>query len=165
MPEPATKKELVAAMIAAREELDALVERIPRAVMELPGTYEQWSVKDILTHITCYDRWLGLTMALRGQKPPDKYIEGTSLDELNERLYRENRDLPLDEALRQSLEVWKEVLEAARSRTEAYLFSEQSVEGVPFKFTPSTVLKNEAYGHYLEHLPDLQAWLDQSQPA
>ena len=160
MPEPTTKIELIEAMISARSELDSLIDQIPHSAMTQPLTPGEWSVKDILAHMTSYDRWLGLTLALRGQKPPDDWVADTPLDEFNQILYAENRVLALEEVLRQSREVWAEILDAARSKTEAYLFSEQSAQGVPYKFIPCEVLKNESYGHYLEHTSELRLWLE-----
>jgi hypothetical protein len=162
MPDPATKIQLIEAMVSARQELDSLIDQIPRSAMTLSRASGEWSVKDIVAHITSYDRWLGLTLALRGQKPPDFWIEDIPLDEFNARLFNENRDLPLDEVLQQSRDVWAEILAETRSRPEAYLFTEQSVEGVPYKFRPCDLLKSESYGHYLDHIPGLRAWLEEA---
>jgi hypothetical protein len=159
MPEPTSKVELINAMISARNELDTLVDQIERSTMTLPGASGEWSIKDILAHITSYDRWLGLTLALRSQKPPDLWIEDLPLDEFNRRVFEENRDKPLDEVLQQSRDVWREILDEIRARPEVDLFTEQSVQGVPYRFKPCELLKSESYGHYLDHVPDLKAWL------
>ena len=162
MTEPASKIELIEAMMLARKELDALIDQIPHLSMTLPGASGEWSVKDIIAHITSYDRWLGLTLALRGQKPPDFWIEDIPLDEFNRRLFDENQDLSLDEVLQQSRDVWMKILDETRIQPEAYLFTEQSVQGVPYKFRPCDVLKSESYGHYLDHVPALRAWLEET---
>ena len=160
MPEPATKAELVEAMISARTELDSLIDQIKHSTMTLPGASGEWSVKDIIAHITSYDRWLALTLALRSQKPPDIWIEDIPLDEFNHRLFIENRDMPLEEVLQKSREVWGQILEETSARTETYLFTKQSVQGYPDKFRPCDILRSESYGHYLDHVPGLRAWLE-----
>ena len=93
------------------------------------GAAGEWSVKDILAHLTAIDRWLSLGLALRSQKPPDIWIEDLPLDEFNRRLYDQTRDLPLDQVLQEFGDVWNEMLEEIRLRSEAYLFTEQSVSG------------------------------------
>ena len=160
MLEPSTKSELIQAMLAARARFDSLLDRIPRPTMVLPGASHEWSVKDIVAHINSYDRWLGLGLALRGQKPPDSWVEDIPLDQFNHRLFLENRELPLEEVLRQSHDLWDLILLETRAASESYLFSEQSVEGVSFKFRPCDLLKSESYGHYLDHVPALTRWLD-----
>jgi len=159
MPKPASKNELIEAMVSARNTLDSLIDQIEHSKMTLPGVSGEWSVKDIIAHLTSYDRWLGLTLALRGQKPPDLWIEDIPLDEFNHRLFAENRDLTLDEVLQQYREVWRNILDETRARPETYLFTEQTVQGYPDKFIPCDVLRSESYGHYLDHVPALRAWL------
>jgi hypothetical protein len=160
MSDPSSKAELIEAMVSARSQFDSLVDRIPHSKMSLPGASGEWSVKDVVAHIASYDRWLGLTLALRAQKPPDFWMEDIPLDEFNRRLFDENRDLPLGQILQESRHVWKEILEGTRALSETYLFSEQSVQGVSYTFKPCDVLKSESYGHYLDHVPALSAWID-----
>ena len=163
VPEPSSRSELIQAMLVARTKLDSLIERIPRSTMALPGASHEWSVKDIVAHINSYDRWLALGLALRGQKPPDSWIEDIPLVQFNHRLFLENRKLPLDEVLHQSQDLWNHILQETQATPEAYLFSEHSVEGVPYKFRPCDILKSESYGHYLDHVPALTSWLNKHQ--
>jgi hypothetical protein len=159
MADPTSKIELLETMLAARERLDSLIDQMAPPLMTRPGLPGTWSVKDILAHLTSYDRWLGLTLALRGQKPPDFWIEDIPLDEFNRRLFEENRDKTLDQVLQEFKQVWREILDETQACSEAYLFAEQSIPGVPYAFRPCGLLKSESYGHYLDHLPGLDAWL------
>ena len=158
MPEPSSKPELIQAMLSARAAFDSFIQRIPRSKMALPGASGEWSIKDIIAHINSYDRWLALGLALRSQKPPDFWIEDIPLDDFNHRLYEENRDLPLDEVLEQSEYLWSRILEETQAKSEDYLFSEHSVQGVPYAVRPCQMLKSESYGHYLDHVPTLKSW-------
>ncbi len=160
MPEPASRAELIEAMVAARTEFDSLIELIPRRSMTRPGAAGEWSVKDIVAHVTSYDVWLALTLGLRGLPPPELWIEDIPLDEFNRRLFEENRDKPLDDVLRESEEVWLQILGETKAAPEAYLFTERSVEGVPYRFRPCDILRSESYGHYLDHVPSLRVWLE-----
>jgi len=160
MSDPSSKPELIRAMLSARGEFDSLIRRIPPSRMTFRAARGEWSVKDIVAHVNSYDRWLGLGLALRAQKPPDLWIEDIPLDDFNHRLFQENRDLPLDEVLRESRELWEDILEESQARPEEYLFSVQSVPGVPYTFKPCEMLKSESYGHYLDHVPALKSWLE-----
>ena len=163
MNEPKSKAELIQAMISAREELDSLIDQIRPSAMSLAGAPGEWSVKDIIAHLTAYDQQLALTLALRGQKPPDFWIEDIPLDEFNRRLFEENREKALDEVLQQFKDIWRDMLAEVRARSEAYLFGEQSVPGVLYTFRPCDILRSESYGHYLDHVPDLRARLEAAQ--
>lgn len=160
MSDPTMKAELIAAMIAAQNELDSFVNQIDPSTMTLSGAAGEWSVKDILAHLASYDRWLGLGLALRDQKPPDLWIEDLPLDEFNRRLYEENRDKPLEDVLQDYRSVWLEILEAVRVLPEEYLFGECSVSGVPEPFRPCDILQSESYGHYMDHVPALKAFVE-----
>ena len=105
---------------------------------------------------------LALTLALRQHKPPDAWLDPYPVDEFNRRVYDDNRQIPLDQVLHESRDVWRKILEDTRARSEKYLFTEQAVRGVPYRFRPCNILRNESYGHYLEHLPDLRAWFEGS---
>jgi len=161
--DPSTKAQLIEAMTAARAEFETLLRRIPRSKMSEAQAPGEWSVKDIVAHINSYDRFLALALALRGQKPPDLWTEEVPLDEFNQSIYEANRDLPLDEVLRDSQLLAREILEDTQGSTEEYLFTERSVQGYPYTFKPAELLKSESYGHYLDHVPALRAWLEPGQ--
>ena len=160
MPEPTSKTEVIAAMVSARTEFDSRIKQIDRRTMTRPGAAGEGSIKDIIAHVTAYDRWLALTLGLRGIKPPDLWIDDSPLDDFNRLVFKENRDKPLDEVLRESEEIWGEILKDTQAAPEAYLFNERSVEGVPYRFRPCDILRSESYGHYLDHVPALHAWLE-----
>jgi hypothetical protein len=160
MSEPATKTELINKMISARRQLDSLLDQIDPTMMTIPGAAGEWSVKDIIAHINAYDRWLALTMALKGQKPPDLWMEDLPLDKFNQLLYEQIRDLPLEQVLLESRQLWRQILEATQALPEDYLFAERSIQGDPDLFRPCDILRSESYGHYLDHLADLRAWIE-----
>jgi len=163
VPDHLSKAGLIKAMLSARDEFDSLLRRIPPSKMAHRAGPGEWSIKDTVAHVNSYDRWLALGLALRAQKPPDLWIEDIPLDEFNRRIYEENRDLPLDDVLRDSRDLGEHILDETRSKPEQYLFSVQSVAGVPYTFKPCEILKSESYGHYLDHVPALKSWIEANQ--
>jgi len=83
MKEPTSKSELLQAMVTARNEWDALIAQIPRHRLSESAASGSWSVKDVVAHVTEYDRWLALGLAMRLQKPPQIWLDDISLDEFN----------------------------------------------------------------------------------
>jgi hypothetical protein len=159
MKDPTTKSELLAAMCAARREWDRWIAQVPLARQSDPLAPGEWSVKDILAHTSEYDRWLGLGLALRLQKPPDLWLADLSLDQFNAALHSQILDRSPAEVLADSQRVFAEMVQAAAAHSEAYLFGTHHVAGVPYEVRPFEMLKSESYGHYYDHLPTIQAWV------
>jgi hypothetical protein len=159
MKDPATKSELLRAMRDARDAWDALIAQVPRERMEEPGAAGTWSVKDVVAHVTEYDRWLALGLAMRLQQPPQIWLDDLSLNEFNAALHEQIRNRALGEVLADSEHVFRELIEEVEAQSETYLFGTHHVQGVPYAVIPSEILRSESYGHYADHTPGLRAWL------
>lgn len=93
------KSQIIYDLEASREEfLDAIAGLEDEEMLE-PGVVGEWSIKDLLAHIS---RWEGelvtmLFQARAGKKPDRAEISGQQqIDELNARWHRESRDRSLD---------------------------------------------------------------------
>jgi hypothetical protein len=159
MKDPATKSELLQAITGTRDEWDALIIGIPRQRLSESVAPGQWSVKEIIAHITEYDRHLGLGLALRLQKPPQLWLDDLTLDEFNARLHQQIADRDTDDILQDSRQVYQELKGEVEAHSEAYLFGTHRVEGVSFEVIPFQMLRSESYGHYRDHLPAIRSWL------
>jgi hypothetical protein len=159
MKDPISKSELLQAMHTARNEWDTLIVQIPhRQLSEFLGS-GTWSIKDVIAHITEYDRWLALGLAMRLQKPPQIWLDDISTDEFNAVLHQQIADRNLEEVLLDSKHVFQDLIHEVEAHSEDYLFGTHRVEGVPFDVIPFQLLKSESYGHYHDHIPAMQAWL------
>jgi hypothetical protein len=156
---PATKAELLQAVTGTRVEWDSLINKIPHKRLSEPVASGQWSIKEIIAHLTEYDRQLGLGLALRLQKPPQIWLDDLGLDEFNARLHQQIAERDLNDILRDSQQVFRELLAEVEAHTEEYLFGTHRVEGVTYDVIPFQILKSESYGHYRDHIPAIQAWI------
>jgi len=159
MKDPTSKSELLKAIHTARNEWDALIAQIPHHRLSesvMPGA---WSIKDIIAHITEYDRWLALGLAMRLQKPPQIWLNDISLDEFNALLHQQIAGRDPDDILMDSNRVFQDLVNEVEAHSEAYLFGSHRVEGVPDAVIPFQILKSESYGHYHDHIPTIRAWL------
>jgi hypothetical protein len=120
---------------------------------------EAWSIKDIIAHITEYDRWLALGLGMRLQKPPQIWLEDISLDEFNAKLHQQIANRNAYDILLDFHQVFQDLVNEVAAHSEAYLFGTHRVEGVPDDVIPFQILKSETYGHYHDHIPALKAWL------
>ena len=157
--DPKTKTELLQAIYSARNEWDELITQIPHQRLTESVSPGSWSIKDIIAHITEYDRWLALGLALRLQKPPQIWLDDISLDEFNALLHQQIVDRNPDDILLDSKQVFQALLHEVESHSEAYLFRTHHVEGVPDEVIPFQILKSESYGHYRDHIPAIREWL------
>jgi hypothetical protein len=159
MIDPTTKSELLAAMRQARRLWDSWIAKVPLERMSEPVAPGEWSVKDILAHTTEYDRWLGLGLALRLQKPPALWLADLSLEQFNAALHDQLLERPATAVIADSQAVFAEIIQATAAHSQAFLFGTHQVAGVPYEVRPFELLKSESYGHYYDHLPTIQAWV------
>jgi hypothetical protein len=159
MKDPATKPELIKAIRTARNEWDSLIAQIPQHRLSEPVADGQWSIKDIIAHVTEYDRWLALGLAMRLQKPPKIWLDDISLDEFNAVLHQQNADRNPSDILLDSTSVFRELINEVEAHSDAYLFGTHRLEGVSYDIIPFQILKSESYGHYYDHIPAMRAWL------
>jgi len=159
MKDPTSKSELIQAINTARKEWDTLIAQIPHHRLSESVAPGQWFIKDIIAHITEYDRWLALGLALRLQKPPQIWLDDISLDQFNAVLHQQIADRNPDDILSDSNQVFHDLIDEVRAHSEAYLFGTHRVEGVSYDIVPSQLLRSESYGHYYDHMPAIRAWL------
>jgi hypothetical protein len=120
------------------------------AQMTEPGVMGDWSVKDILVHVTT---WEGealkyLPLIIKGDKPP-RYIQYGGIDAFNAQMTEQKRSLALFEVLLQ--------LDATHGQLIDYL------QGVPEEqFTRETRFRHrlrlDTYSHYLLHARAIRQW-------
>jgi len=121
-----------------------LLDRVPD--WEKPGVADDWSVKDLLTHIAA---WHATTMdrleqfQSSGSLPPPP----EDIDAFNAKSYEENRDLSLHDA--------KVVAGASRHRFREEVAALKDEDARKLE----RVIFGNAHGHYDEHIPQIEAYL------
>ena len=159
MKDPTSRSELLQAMYTARNEWDTLIAQIRHHQLSESVASGLWSIKDVIAHVTEYDRWLALGLAMRLQQPPPNWLDDISLDEFNAVLHQQIADRNPDDILSDSNRVFQDLIDEVEAHSEAYLFGTHRVEGVSSDVVPSQLLKSESYGHYCDHMPAIRAWL------
>ena len=160
-----SREALLDAVRGLREELERVVAEAGDARMEQPGSFGEWTFKDLIAHLTGWRQTTAarLEAGLRDEEPvfpwPDHLDEEADLHEINRWFYETNRDKPLAAVLRESRETFERVERAIAALPEDDLLE-------PGRFTwlggaalgPAVV--RGTLGHYHEeHEPDIRAWL------
>jgi len=101
MNDPLSKPQLLEILKSRRAEWDALLASVDEARMDIPGAAGDWSVKDIVSHITAYERWLveWLTAASQNTFPAPSPLDDADVERRNARVYETTHALPLQQVM------------------------------------------------------------------
>jgi len=157
-----TKLELLHDLQEENQRWEALLGQIGEAHMDEPGVAEEWSIKDIVAHLT---GWRKRTVARlqaaqqgTGDPPPPWPTHLHTDDEINAWIYKTNHQLSVREVLNDSRQTFQKLLSAIEALPEAELLDSQRfawMEGEPLSAAG-------LFGHFHEeHEPDMRGWLAQ----
>jgi hypothetical protein len=153
------KKEIILALEHGRVQFLQAIEGLSDEQMQQPGVVGEWSVKDLLAHLSLWEAELItlLWQLKQGQKPSYPTLNNQDVDRLNEQWFRENRTRPLERVLADFLAVRKQTIR----QVERYIDSElndpkryPALGGEPLE----EWIAGDSYRHEAEHEAQLRAW-------
>src|SRR5258708_27507173 len=105
-------KQLEKAWAAIKESYDGLSD----SQLTEPGVMDNWSVKDILAHVTTWEEEAlkYLPLIITGGRPP-RYIQYGGIDAFNAQMTEQKRGLALSDVLRQLDETHRRLIDYIRS--------------------------------------------------
>jgi uncharacterized protein (TIGR03083 family) len=164
MEQTITKAGLLHELRAARAEWDALMAEVGPARMTQPGVAGDWSVKDVIAHLTSYERWFvqASEAHFRGEMPPLDGTEGMDFEQRNQFRHQQTRDQSLEQIQAESRQVFDRLIEVVQAHSEAFLTQPQQFEGAPGPLLVWKLLEGDGYEHYRDHMRSIRAWLAQS---
>jgi Mycothiol maleylpyruvate isomerase N-terminal domain len=123
---------------------------LPEARLVEPGVVDDWSVKDIVAHVTTWEQEAlqHLPVIIAGGTPP-RYAAQGGIDAFNARATRAGRRLSLAEVLRRRDETHARLVEFIRDQPEGTFGSRTRAR---------RRLRLDTYGHYPEHTAAIRAW-------
>src|SRR5260370_1537289 len=141
--------------------LEEILAPLDEAQMTTPGVIGDWSIKDILAHITAWQHRL-LTWLYAARHNEEPTISGPDseeeMDRLNEQFYKENKSRPLADVLGDFRSSYLQIVEAAHPISVVELID-------PFRFTwldGESLLQHfaiDTYKHYEERNIQIVEWL------
>lgn len=127
MTKHATKAALLEDIRVQRKRLEQNLSGLSTEEMTRPGAIGAWSVKDVLAHLLDWEqRFIGWYKAgLRGETPetPAPGLSWRDLGVLNQHIYEQYRDAPLEEVRGKSAASYKEILALLEGIPEEELFA------------------------------------------
>lgn len=156
-----SKTQLLDEMRNEQTQWEALLRDIGEEHMTQPGVAGEWSIKDIVAHLTSWRRrTVGRFQAALRHEPapaPPWPPRLQNDDEINAWFYVADRDRPLADVLRESREVFDQLAETLSAFPEADLR-----DPARFPWLEGEPISGAAlFGHFHEeHESDIRAWLD-----
>jgi uncharacterized damage-inducible protein DinB len=149
---PTTGADFFALEEKAWGELTATWRSLPDEALLHPGASGEWSIKDVMNHIAAWQEaaLLALPELLQGHRlPAGKY----NIAKFNVKQYAEDKDRTLTASRRR--------LSRSRRDLLAFLATVSETQMLDLKSRVGTWAKYATYGHYDEHLHDLQDYHSQ----
>ncbi len=140
--------------------LEAALAPLGEAQMVEAGAQGQWSVKDVLAHVTWWERWLlAWRSAARGEAlAPEGASTDEAVDRLNERTYLANRDRPLADVLADLQATHRRVVEAVEAMSDDGLTRPTHLELMPEGAPAWEFVAANTWRHYPEHYGAIESW-------
>jgi len=142
---------------SARAELDSTIANISDQLMLQPGASGEMSVKDILAHITWFEREMIGLLEQRALAGSDLW--NLPSDERNAMIYQLNLQRSLQDIRNEAAEVFQQLLKQFKNLEEAALDDPAWFRDMPPDWSPSQLLAENTCEHYQHHLADITAWL------
>src|SRR5574341_1688067 len=125
------------------------------AQMLEPGVQGQWSVRDILAHVTTWEEEAlkHLPLVLAGGRPPRYSVTYGGIDAFNALMTERKRGLSLPEVRRHQDEVHRRLRDYVRSMSDELITREARFR---------RRLRLDTFGHYPKHARAVREWCRRS---
>ena len=128
---------------------------LPDAQLTQPGVMGDWSVKDILAHVTTWEEEAlkVLPLILQGGSPPRYSVKYGGIDAFNAQMREQKRGLSLSDVLRQLDETHCRLIDYVQSAPEEEIRQETRFR---------RRLRFDTYRHYQEHASVIWEWRERT---
>ena len=161
------KRELLETMQGERAQWQSLLDEVGEGRMTQAGVAGDWSVKDIVAHVTTYERWLVERLeAARGHEQRKIAADQLDLEPRNALIQEEHKAAPLPKVLAESQQVFQQLVALVEELSDEDLTDPERLgsyldpawsEGLPVW----QCIVADSIEHYHQHIPGIRAWLEQ----
>lgn len=157
------KHELIEVLEDTHQELVEMLEDLPDSLLLEAGVCGNWSIKDILAHLTY---WEGQTITLifqlqRGiEQPTTAHFSSKSINEINDHWQTVSQPRPLEIIWEDFTNIRKQTIRRVKELDEKDLIQPDRypcLKGKPL----IEIISNNSYEHDEEHADEIREWLDQ----
>lgn len=142
---------------AAWAKWNGLLAEIPPARRTEPGLPGGWAVKDVMAHLSWFEReMVGL---IRERALAGSELWNMSQAERNAAIYEQNLERPLAQVQKEADEIHADLAAAVTTLSDEELQDASHFDKMPPQWRPWEVLAGNSYEHYLDHIPPIRRWL------
>jgi uncharacterized damage-inducible protein DinB len=152
------KAEYLEQVESAWNELIDVLTQCEDSYMNMPGAAGYWSPKDVMAHITWFEREMIGVLEKRALTGSDWWNYPT--DDRNLRIYEANKDRPLDEIRSEFFRVHADLWALLQKITAEDLTNPTNFKDMPPNWVPIEVIAGNTSSHYREHARWMLEWLD-----
>jgi hypothetical protein len=154
-----SKADMLSSLKTSREAMLEALDGLSDEGMHTPDVIGEWSIKDILVHLSLWEAELVtlLWQARQGRKPTTAQLSPETVDELNARWYVMHKD----RALAQVMDDFQAVRHQTARRVDGFTEDELGdpnlfpwLDGEPLEHW----IEEDSYGHEAEHMAQIVAW-------
>jgi hypothetical protein len=160
MEERMTKSKLMDLLQTAHAEWDSLLAQVGEERMAESGVAGDWSVKDIIAHVTWGER--EILPVFRRHELVGSELWDLPQNERNAAVFEQNRNRALQEVLAESRQVYGDLLQALAPLSDEDLNDPGGYKDMPAVWQPWNLISENTYEHYADHANDIRAWLNKS---
>jgi len=156
-----TKDELLNALETGHNNMLELVAQCQPEQIAQPGVTGEWSIKDILAHISAWEAELVklLWQVRQSQEPSSIHFSGGNVDEINQRWQASLYSRPLGLVLSDFNAVRKQTVRRVKDFSDEELTTPGYFPGL--KAVPLWEwIANDSFDHESEHAESIQEWLN-----
>jgi hypothetical protein len=159
-----TTAQLLEVMHAARSNWEALLAEAGEARLTEPGVVGDWSLKDIIAHITYFETWAAdnVIAIRRGEPRPQAEYKGLQVDEENALIYERLRTKPLAQVLQESRISFQRSVDAVQGLRDEDLYDPEYTRASGADWAVFDLIEGDTFEHYNEHAISVRAWFDRS---
>lgn len=158
---PMTATRLIGILQGERAQWNALLAQVGPHRMEIPGVEGTWSVKELVAHLTWYERAVveGAQEVLSTGVYTQREYGGLGMDERNAIIATESRARPVGEVLAEADGAFNQLLQLLAVCPDDLLNNARHL-GLPNNDVPPWMLvADNSYAHYQQHAQSIRAWL------
>jgi hypothetical protein len=156
---PVSKEEILSSLKTSREAMLKAFEGLDDELMLSPDVVGEWSIKDILVHLSLWEAELVtlLWQARQGRKPTTAQLSPETVDDLNARWYVMHKDRTLAQVMDDFRAVRHQTARRVDGFTDLELGDSELfswLDGEPLEHW----IAEDSYGHEAEHMAQIVAW-------
>lgn len=123
-----------------------------------PGPQPDWSVKDLIAHITWWEVYMVKRVAAVLEGRADQRVTDEDVDHYNAQTFEFNRDRPLGEILAEFYASFPPIIELIKAMSNDQINRAEAHRGA--EIPPLYVIIGNTFGHYEDHIDDLRRYVE-----